>query len=151
MVKRKTISVWSIFWYRIEMMCLIALLIDPWLNKVVEQNRNGNFVKQSKFLFPSEDYRKYRHSSYNCKEESRKNIFLLYIYSESESESDRMFFQFSSWQLQPKCRYFWKSSDGNRNFDSCTKFWFRLCSTPISCGIVDRARGFVAIVRGERA
>ena len=96
-------------WWK-EKLFLFEVFSDiafKWCAKVVEQNRNGNFVEQSKFLFPSEDYRKYRHSSYNCKEESRKNIFLQYIWSESESESDRMFFQLSSWQLQPKCRHFW--------------------------------------------
>ena len=40
----------------------------------VEQKRNWNFVQESKFLFSSEDYQKYRHSGYNCQEESRKNI-----------------------------------------------------------------------------
>ena len=49
----------------------------------VERNRNQNFVQESKFLFSSQDYRKYRHSGYKCQEESRKNIFFLYIYSES--------------------------------------------------------------------
>ena len=36
----------------------------------VEQNRNRNFVQESKFLFPSEDYQKYRHYGYNCQEKS---------------------------------------------------------------------------------
>ena len=42
-----------------------------------EQKQDWNFVQESKFLFSSEDYRKYRLTSYNCLEESRKNILPL--------------------------------------------------------------------------
>ena len=49
----------------------------------VEQKRDWNFVQESKFLFPSKDHQKYRHSSYNCQEKSRKNMSFLYICSES--------------------------------------------------------------------
>ena len=38
---------------------------------------------QNWFLL-DQDYRKYRHTGYNFQEESRKNIFFLYIYSKIE-------------------------------------------------------------------
>ena len=66
----------SIMMMAVKMMVKIMLV-------GVEQNRNRNFVQESKLLFLSEDYQKYQHSGYNCQEESRKNIFFLYIYSES--------------------------------------------------------------------
>ena len=45
----------------------------------LEQNRNRNFVQESKFLFSSEDYRKYWHSCYKCQEETGR-IYILPVY-----------------------------------------------------------------------
>ena len=54
----------------------------------VEQNRNQNFVEEPKFLFSPQDYRKYRHTGYNC----RARIFFLCIYSESENKILKLYF-----------------------------------------------------------
>ena len=58
----------SIMMMAVKMMVKIMLV-------GVEQNRN--FVQESKLLFLYEDYQKYQHSSYNCQEESRKNILSI--------------------------------------------------------------------------
>ena len=50
----------------------------------VEQNRNRNFEQKPKLVPARSRYRKYRHTGHNFQEESRKNIFFLYIYSKSE-------------------------------------------------------------------
>ena len=50
----------------------------------VEQNRNQNFEQKPKLVPVQSGYRKYRHTGYNFQEESRKNIFFLYIHSKSE-------------------------------------------------------------------
>ena len=60
----------SIMMMAVKMMVKIMLV-------GVEQNRNRNFVQESKLLFLSEDYQKYQHSGYNCQEESRKNILSI--------------------------------------------------------------------------
>ena len=60
----------SIMMMAVKMMVKIMLV-------GVEQNRNRNFVQELKFLFSSEYYWKYRHSGFNCQEESRKNILSL--------------------------------------------------------------------------
>ena len=49
----------SIMMMAVKMMVKIMLV-------GVEQNRNRNFVQESKLLFLSEDYQKYQHSGYNC-------------------------------------------------------------------------------------
>ena len=50
----------------------------------VEQNRNRNFEQKPKLVSVQSGYRNYRHTGYNFQEESRKNIFFLYIHSKSE-------------------------------------------------------------------
>ena len=66
-------------------MCLDSNKLDfgqPQLG--VEQNRNRNFEQKPKLVPARSRYRKYRHTGHNFQEESRKNIFFLYIYSKSE-------------------------------------------------------------------
>ena len=100
-----------------------------------EQNQNRHFVQKSKFLFSSEDYWKYQHSGNNCQEESRKNIFFLYIYSENSKWK---------WKWKDVLQAFFLTvvtimpvypvvSDENKNCDACTKFRFWFCSTPRLC------------------
>ena len=50
----------------------------------VEQNRNRNFEQKPKLVPAPSENRKYRHTGNNFQEESRENIFFLYIYSKSE-------------------------------------------------------------------
>ena len=77
----------SLCWRQYRKKVGIGSLPPPTHILGVEQNRNRNFVQELKFLFSSEYYWKYRHSSFNCQEQSQKNIFSLSLWNADISGS----------------------------------------------------------------